>query len=79
MKVRVKEEYPLKQGLKLSRFMLFKPDPNQVKEEYPLKQGLKLSSTQYCSCTAFSVKEEYPLKQGLKLVRFIISIIIRYC
>ena len=38
----VKEEYPLKQGLKLYKLL---PYINLllVKEEYPLKQGLKLS------------------------------------
>ena len=38
----VKEEYPLKQGLKLCQrnYVLLKNW--YVKEEYPLKQGLKL-------------------------------------
>ena len=44
MKVRVKEEYPLKQGLKLNEFMVMDNENNGVKEEYPLKQGLKLST-----------------------------------
>ena len=63
----VKEEYPLKQGLKrlflilLSFLFLF------VKEEYPLKQGLKLKyHILFTYQPVWRVKEEYPLKQGLK-------------
>ena len=38
----VKEEYPLKQGLKNSGNISLWNFNNVVKEEYPLKQGLKL-------------------------------------
>ena len=37
----VKEEYPLKQGLKPKYNSVFKLSKITVKEEYPLKQGLK--------------------------------------
>ena len=37
----VKEEYPLKQGLKPSSSLSCKAFISYVKEEYPLKQGLK--------------------------------------
>ena len=42
MFLRVKEEYPLKQGLKPMARTYKCPFDNKVKEEYPLKQGLKL-------------------------------------
>ena len=38
---KVKEEYPLKQGLKRAEDGLIIPKKAIVKEEYPLKQGLK--------------------------------------
>ena len=62
----VKEEYPLKQGLKLCQrnYVLLKNW--YVKEEYPLKQGLKLIGLSVTLNSLWSVKEEYPLKQGLK-------------
>ena len=37
----VKEEYPLKQGLKQLGHQRYIKNRNDVKEEYPLKQGLK--------------------------------------
>ena len=40
--LRVKVEYPLKQGLKLLHVMKSGDYVIQVKVEYPLKQGLKL-------------------------------------
>ena len=39
--VSVKEEYPLKQGLKQLESLFYMGFYGRVKEEYPLKQGLK--------------------------------------
>ena len=62
----IREQDPLKQGLKLScdsRCCNIKPI---IREQDPLKQGLKLSKVCWIGC-CISIREQDPLKQGLKL------------
>ena len=61
----VKEEHPLKQGLKLSISPIYCCCASCVKEEHPLKQGLK-HEFYWINFLEVDVKEEHPLKQGLK-------------
>ena len=60
----VKDQHPLKQGLKLN-FASTKEPVNCVKDQHPLKQGLKQYSPPYI--IYYHVKDQHPLKQGLKL------------
>ena|GEM_PF-6434828 len=63
---KVKVEYPLKQGLKLTIKNFALVAISHVKVEYPLKQGLK-HFYRFAVEHKKKVKVEYPLKQGLKL------------
>ena len=60
----IREQDPLKQGLKLC-VTTPKGSDSVIREQDPLKQGLKLSLIRLISATSL-IREQDPLKQGLK-------------
>ena len=64
-RVIIREQDPLKQGLKLM-LILFHLFFVYIREQDPLKQGLKLAYGLILN-RAYSIREQDPLKQGLKL------------
>ena len=64
MCISIREQDPLKQGLKL-RHIINKGNCEFIREQDPLKQGLKLVFISNIT-RFFSIREQDPLKQGLK-------------
>jgi len=61
----IREQDPLKQGLKQSRSEALKKSFFIIREQDPLKQGLKLIESVTVQPVR-SIREQDPLKQGLK-------------
>ena len=61
----IREQDPLKQGLKPDALLTNNPK-NNIREQDPLKQGLKLLESLHVESNSI-IREQDPLKQGLKL------------
>ena len=61
----IREQDPLKQGLKLNEKEEWE-NGDTIREQDPLKQGLKLMCLEWSEMVSHSIREQDPLKQGLK-------------
>ena len=61
----IREQDPLKQGLKPGVAVLSIASYPKIREQDPLKQGLKLDYLEACN-QVIIIREQDPLKQGLK-------------
>ena len=68
----IREQDPLKQGLKPLMNITNPKSENSIREQDPLKQGLKLSKVDCVNLLLF-IREQDPLKQGLKHIHFFSS------
>ena len=63
--MKIREQDPLKQGLK-QELTTYEKQQNIIREQDPLKQGLKQHKT-HSKVSIHHIREQDPLKQGLKL------------
>mgnify|MGYP006918121487 FL=1 len=71
MKIEIREQDPLKQGLKLQK-TVGSGGTVLIREQDPLKQGLKRML--YCDAgRRENIREQDPLKQGLKHISIALS------
>ena len=68
MKGPIREQDPLKQGLKLGGCWCMAYE-GTIREQDPLKQGLKQNKHCYHKIIFRLIREQDPLKQGLKLTK----------
>ena len=66
----LREQLPLKQGLRLLLKAEVQIDNFVLREQLPLKQGLRLLLKAEVQIDNFVLREQLPLKQGLRLSPF---------
>ena len=70
--VNVRDQHPLKQGLRL-KALADDSAEQEVRDQHPLKQGLRQLQIVYYKTEMRIVRDQHPLKQGLRLSKIVES------